>query len=278
MARKLDGMVCLITGASSGIGEELARQLATKGAKLALVARRREKLEKLATELPGEHLVYAADVGDSEACRGMVEATFEQFGRLDTLVANAGYGISKASWKHTPDETRKLFAVNVFGTLDAIHYAVPRMIGQSPARGYRGQLVLVSSAAARRGLPFFGPYSATKAAQLSLAEALRVELDEHAIAVTSVHPIGTRTSFFDVAERGGGTKVGGIGSRGSQQTPQHVARRMVRAIRRPTREVWPAKAFRYALGMTAFSPWLGDRVMSKMKRQIDDAAAKSSKA
>ena len=272
MARELDGMVCLITGASSGIGEALARQLAAKGAGLALVARRQEKLEQLASELPGDPLVHVADVSDPDACRGMVDATYDRFGRLDTLVANAGYGISKPAWKHTPEETRQMFAVNVFGTLDAIHFAVPRMLEQDRRDGFRGQLVLVSSGAARRGLPFFGPYSATKAAQLSIAEALRVELADDKIAVTSVHPVGTKTEFFDVAERGGDTKVSGIGSRGTQQTPEHVARRIVRAIEKPAREVWPARAYRYALGLTSMAPSLGDAVMRKMKGEIDGAA------
>ena len=84
--------------------------------------------------------------------------------------------------------------------------------------------MMTSSGAARRGLPFFGPYSATKAAQLSLAEAMRVELKPDQIAVTSVHPVGTSTEFFDVAGKAGTVSVAGIGSRGRQQTPEHVAR------------------------------------------------------
>ncbi len=272
MHRNLSEMVCLITGASSGIGAKLAHQLSERGAKLVLAARRRDKLDALNKELGGGHLCVTANVAETEQCAAVVAQTYDYFGRIDTLVANAGYGISKPTWQHTPAEVRAMFATNVFGTHDLIYFAVPRMLEQPERDGWRGQLMLVSSGAARRGLPFFGPYSGTKAAQLSLAEALRVELKPRGIAVTSVHPVGTRTEFFDVAEVAGGIKVQGIGSRGSQQTPEHVARRMVDAIVKPAREVWPARSFRYLLGLTSMMPGVGDAVMTKMSREIEIAA------
>ncbi len=273
MSRHLKDMICLITGASSGIGQALARQLGDAGAKLVLVARRGDKLDSLNEELGGGHLVHVGDVSTADACRDMIDACYDRFGRLDTLVANAGYGISKPSWKQTPDEVRQMFATNVFGSHDLAFHAVPRMLEQDKRDDYRGQIVYVSSAAARRGLPFFGPYSATKAAQLSLAETMRVELADEKIAVTSVHPIGTTTSFFDVAEDGhDNTKVTGIGNRGQQQTAEHVASRMLAAIQKPVREVWPARVYRFLLGMTTITPGVGDRVMRKMKQQIDAEA------
>jgi NADP-dependent 3-hydroxy acid dehydrogenase YdfG len=264
------GLVVLITGASSGIGRALAVEADAAGAKLVLAARRDDRLATLNGELGGGHFVQTCDVADPEQCRRLVEASIQHFGRIDVVVANAGYGISKPTWKQTPDEVRRLFATNVHGTHDLIHHAVPRMLEQEPVGGLKGHLVIVSSAAARRGLPFFGPYAATKAAQLSLAEALRVELADKGVAVTSVHPVGTTTEFFDVAERDGETRVAGIGSRATQQTAEHVAGRILNAIRRPTvREVWPARVFRYLLGMTAFSPGIGDRVMNRMKGEIE---------
>ena len=122
-------------------------------------------------------------------------------GGIDTLVCNAGYGSVRTVAETSHDEMRRMFETNVFGTTDCIHAAVPIMRKQELRDGWRGQIMIVSSAAAKRGLPFFGPYSATKAAQLSIAEALRVELKADRIAVTSVHPVGTNTEFFDTAEK-----------------------------------------------------------------------------
>lgn len=261
-------MVCLITGASSGIGAALARELAGRGAKLALAARRREKLEALDADLGGGHLVLVADVGVPEDCERIVRRTQEHFGRLDTLIANAGYGISKATDATTSEEMRKMFAVNVFGTHDCARAAVEVMRHQPVRDGFRGQLMFTSSGAARRGIPFGGPYSATKAAQLSLAEAMRVELADDGIAVTSVHPVGTATEFFDISEREGTIKVQGIGPRSNHQSAEHVARRMVRAIEKPVREVWPARSVRYLLGVNSVLPSIGDLVMRRIHRQI----------
>lgn len=269
--RSLDGMVCLITGASSGIGSALARELSACGVKLSLAARRKEMLHALNADLGGNHLVLIADVGVPEDCERIVHETQQHFGRLDTLVANAGYGISKPADATTSQEMRKLFAVNVFGTHDCARAAVGIMRQQPLCDGFRGQLMFTSSGAARRGLPFGGPYSATKAAQLSLAEAMRVELAPERIAVTSVHPVGTATEFFDVSERQGTIKVQGIGPRAKHQSAQHVARRMARAIEKPVREVWPARTVRYLLGVNSILPGIGDAVMKRVHRQIREA-------
>ena len=269
MPRDINGMVVLITGASSGIGAALARELHGRGAKLALNARRKGRLAELKFSLDGGALILAGDVADEAVCRSLIEQTIEKFGRLDTLVANAGYGISKPADATTRAEMERIFAVNVFAAHDCARFAAEVMKRQEPRDGHRGQIVMTSSGAARRGLPFAGPYSATKAAQLSLAEAMRVELADDKIAVTSVHPVGTATEFFDVAERNGTVNIAGVGPRSSHQSAEHVARRMADAIARPAREVWPARSFRYLLGLTTVLPGVGDRVMNKMRREIE---------
>ena len=268
MARDLHGMAVLITGASSGIGAALARELHNRGARLALNARREERLAKLNEEVGGDALVLPGDVSDEATCRELVQKTVKRFGRLDTLVANAGYGLAKPVDETTHEEMQQMFAVNVFGTSDCARFAVEVMKKQPIRDGYRGQIVMTSSGAARRGLPFAGAYSATKAAQLSLAEAMRVELKPEKIAVTSVHPIGTSTEFFDVAEREGSVKIAGVGSRSKQQTPELVARKMADAIRKPTREVWTSRATRLALGINSVLPGVGDFVMSRFRDEV----------
>ena len=268
MARTLDGMIVLITGASSGIGAALARELHGRGAKLALNARREDRLEGLNQEVGGNALVLPGDVSQEATCRELVEKTAEHFGRIDTLVANAGYGLAKAVDETTHAEMQQMFAVNVFGTHDCARFAVEVMKGQDVRDGYRGQVLMTSSGAARRGLPYAGPYSATKAAQLSLAEAMRVELKPDKIAVTSVHPIGTATEFFDVAEEKGTMKIVGVGPRAKQQTPEFVAKKMADAMAKPKREVWTSRATRLALGLNSVFPGLGDFAMSRMRDQV----------
>ena len=118
--------------------------------------------------------------------------------------------------------------------------------------------MVVSSVVARRAVPSFGVYAATKAAQLSLCEALRVELRPDRIAVTSVHPAGTRTDFFDTAARLGGTEAAAEPGR---QSPEAVARAMVRAIVRPRPEVWPRRLVRYGVGLGTLLPGLADRAL-----------------
>ena len=269
--RQLKDMVVAVSGASAGIGAAVAEAVRFKEAKVAVCARRVEKLAEMHGYLmEGAWFYVRADVSKLEDCQMFIAATLEKFGRIDTLICNAGYGLYKKTADFTPAEMREMFATNVFGTTDLIHAAIPAMAKQEPRPGekYRGQIMIVSSAAARRGVPFLGPYSATKAAQLSIAEALRVELQPLRIAVTSVHPIMTKTEFGSVAEsREGSAKL----PRGERftQTVEHVARRMVAAIERPVPEVWPHRPSRWALGIATLFPRFADKMMSKYSRDIE---------
>jgi short-subunit dehydrogenase len=262
-------MVVAITGASAGIGRAMAEQLSAAGAKLALCARRLDKLEELNRSLGGKHLVMRVDVSSPTDCGLFILRTLDQFGRLDTLVANAGFGKYRLVHEMSGEDVRRMFATNVFGTTDLIKVAVPHMLRQEPRGKYRGQVMIVSSAAARRGVPYLGVYAATKAAQLSIAEAMRVELKSSRIAVTSVHPIMTATDFGAVAETDSDVKL--PRDMRPSQTVEFVAERMVRAIQRPRPEVWPHGATRIAVAMGALFPRLGDKVMLKYLRQVQQA-------
>lgn len=269
MPRQLNDMVVAITGASAGIGRALAAQLDARGAKLALCARRLERLEELNRALGNRHYILRADVASPADCETFVLRALEHFDRLDTLVANAGYGQYRLTHEMSGEEVRRMFATNVFGTTDLIHAAVPHMLKQAPRDGVRGQVMIVSSAAARRGVPYLGPYAATKAAQLSIAEALRVELRERGIAVTSVHPVMTRTEFGTVAESGGTIKL--PRKSGPETTLEHVISSMIRAIERPKPEVWPHHWTRVQLAFAAMFPRLADLVVERYRRQVEKA-------
>jgi NAD(P)-dependent dehydrogenase (short-subunit alcohol dehydrogenase family) len=158
-----------------------------------------DRLDELNRALGGGHFCIAADVSRIDDCRSLVEQAIARHGRIDTLVCNAGYGIYKWISRTTPQDTRDIFATNVLGTTDCIHFALPHMMRQEQRDGWRGQIMIVSSVVGRRGMPFIGMYSATKAAQFALSDALRVELRPQRIAVTSVHPTQTATEFGKVA-------------------------------------------------------------------------------
>jgi short-subunit dehydrogenase len=144
---------------------------------------------------------------------------------------------------------------------------VPLLEKQPQRDGYRGQIMIVSSAAGRRGLPFFGAYAATKFAQLAISEALRVELKPAGIAVTSVHPVGTNTEFFDVAEKSTGVRRP-MTDQKTRQTADTVARKMIKAVERPTTELWPLRASRWGLSFSTLFPGLTDHFMTKYYWQI----------
>jgi NADP-dependent 3-hydroxy acid dehydrogenase YdfG len=257
-------MVVVITGASAGIGKALAEHLAARGARLVLAARRADRIEALDAQLGGGHLCVPTDVADRGQCENLIRRAVEHFGRLDTLVCNAGFGILRTIAEASPDEVERQFRTNVYGTLDCVRPAVPVMAAQEARDGYRGQVMIVSSVVARRGLPYFGIYSATKAAQLSVAEALRVELKPRGIAVTSVHPIGTDTEFTEAYQREGKSPARiAVGAHEPRQSAAAVARAMARAIERPRAEVWPYRLARWGVGIGALVPRLVDGVMAK---------------
>jgi NAD(P)-dependent dehydrogenase (short-subunit alcohol dehydrogenase family) len=214
-------------------------------------------------------LCVACDVSVTEQCRGLIERAVAHFGRIDTLVCNAGYGAVRTVGETSPEEMRRIFATNVFGTTDCATFALPVLARQEPRDGWRGQIMMVSSAAGRRGLPYFGPYSATKAAQLSIAEAMRVECRPLGVAVTSVHPIGTDTDFFDVAQEQGGTRTPGVFGKGIHQSARRVAREMARGIARPTAEVWPMRPARWLVSIGTLIPGVVDRVMDKFRGELE---------
>lgn len=268
MKRRLEGMVVIITGASAGIGAALARELSRAGARLALAARRADRLEDLNRELGGTHLCLPTDVADPQACRDLIAAAHHRFGRIDTLVCNAGYGIHRRVVDTDATAMTEIFRTNVLGTSECIVAAAPIMLRQEPRDGWRGQMLIVSSVVARRAIPFFGAYSATKAAQLSLAEAMRVEMEPDRIAVTSVHPVGTQTEFGAVsAARSDGRRPQRIAGE-MQQSAETVARAMVKGIRSPRPEIWPFRPARWGVGLATLFPGFVDRVLSRRRDQI----------
>ena len=268
MGRRIEDMVVIITGASSGIGKALALALSKKRTRLVLASRQGDVLEQLNFALGGRHLCIATDVSQPAQCQRLIDSAVKRFGRIDTLVCNAGYGITKTVMETSQQELTDMFQTNLFGTIECIRAMVPYMQKQDIVDGVRGQLMIVSSAAARRGVPYLGGYSATKAAQLSIAEALRVELEPSKIAVTSVHPVSTKTEFGKVAQKTGGVRMPPDGM-AMQQSAEQVAIRMCRAMSNPVKELWPMDPSRYVMSLGTLFPGMVDGMMKSFREKIE---------
>jgi len=278
MTRPCADMTVAITGASAGIGAALALALATAGARLALCARRTDKLAEIlalvTAATPGpdagrRHWSCRADVAEPADCAAFIAGAERHFDApIDTLVCNAGYGLARTVADTTPADWDRILRTNLLGTTECIRAALPAMRRAPIRAGWRGQVMIVSSGLARRGKPDGGAYSATKAAQLSVAEALRVELADERIAVTSVHPITTTTEFIAAA-----TAVGQrpwARYRGQpEQSAEQVASAMLRAIQQPRAEVWPHGGSRWALSFGTLWPEFVDRYLLKRRRSDD---------
>ncbi|MBA3571603.1 MAG: SDR family NAD(P)-dependent oxidoreductase [Pyrinomonadaceae bacterium] len=178
--------VVMVTGASSGIGRGVAVELSRRGAKLGLVARRKETLQEIVSEFEsrgGKALAVPGDVQDALAVRAAADRFREQLGPIDVLIANAGIGSTNDSAELRASEVAGVINVNVIGAANSVAAVVPEMV----ARG-RGQLVVISSLAAYRGLPKSAAYCASKAAVSAFFESLRLDLQPRGIAVTIIHP------------------------------------------------------------------------------------------
>jgi NAD(P)-dependent dehydrogenase (short-subunit alcohol dehydrogenase family) len=180
------GKSVLVTGASSGIGRAAAVAFGAAGARVALVARRRDRLEEVADEVRregGEALVVAADVGDRNAVGACFASAIERFGRIDVAVSNAGVLIPGPVTEIEAADLEAMLRVNLFGSLYVLQEAVRVMRGQGG-----GSIVAVGSLAGRRGFSSLGGYCATKFALVGLIEALRIDLRGEPIHVALVLP------------------------------------------------------------------------------------------
>jgi len=177
-------MRTLITGASSGIGAALARELSRRGHSLALMARRGDLLEALAGELKTPAVALPCDAADSAAVREAVDRGEKALGGpFDLAIANAGVGINTPATAFKLDDARQMVQVNCIGTLILFDAVVPGMIARRS-----GHFAGVASLAGRRGLPTSSVYCATKAFMQTFLEASRIELAPHGVAVTTINP------------------------------------------------------------------------------------------
>lgn len=175
----------MITGASSGIGKGLALELARRGGRLGLVARREAVLSETVAEIKaqdGTAIAVAADVRDASAVRAAADR-LRELGPVDVLIANAGIGVTDHAANLDPDKVAEVMNINVLGAVNSVAAVLPEMVERGS-----GQLVAIASLAGYRGLAKSAAYCASKAAMSSFFESLRIDLRHSGVTVTVIYP------------------------------------------------------------------------------------------
>ncbi len=278
MAVNLHNKPIIITGAGTGIGKATALACAQAGMPVALAGRRVEPLEAVAQEIDakgGRAMVVPTDVADAQACKDLVARTIETFGSLYSVFANAGYGLRGPVHKLSDTDIHAIFQTNFFGSLNVLRPAIayllehhkPPSLPVGTKAGLPvapvGHLMMCSSCLSKIGTPYTAPYSASKALQDHFGRAMRHELGPMGIAVSTVHPIGTRTPFFETAAKHSIDASRNLPSpRLLTQPPQRVAAAIVACLHKPKGEVWTSLTVRTALAVAAAMPRTADRLIA----------------
>jgi short-subunit dehydrogenase len=260
--------VAVITGASSGIGYELALQLADQGAWLTLAARREERLESLAEECRargGRTLVVPTDVAEEKQCQSLIEHTGKEYGRIDTLFNNAGITI----WAMFEDMQtlfpfEKVMQVNYLGSLYCTYYALPYL------KQSQGRIVAVSSLAGKTGVPFRSGYSATKFAIAGFFGGIRVELAKYGVSVTIVYPDFVKTDTrLKAFGPDGKTLQNRPLRRGKRMiTVEECSQRILSGTEKRKREVIMSFRGKLLQWVNLVAPALVDRVAARAVRDV----------
>jgi len=239
--------VCIVTGASSGIGRATALALSAQGMRVALASRTEANLESVAQECRGpgaEVIVTPCDVASPAECERVIQATLDRWGRIDVLVACAGVYVRAHAKDLTIEHLERSLAVNFYGTVHYVLGVLPHMLRQGD-----GHIILVTSMDAKKGLPLDGPYVAAKAAASGLAECMRQDLRGTGVHITTVFPARVDTPLI------GSLRVPAISAK---IPPEAVAAAIIKALRtRPPEVILPFQA-RLLHYVNTCSPRLGD--------------------
>lgn len=257
--RKIDGLRAIITGASSGIGRELAIQLAQQGASIVANARREERLIELKQEI-GDHCVtVCGDITDPAVRQATIAAANEHFGGLDLLINNAGIGAMGRFDQAGEERIRKIFEVNFFAIVDLIRESLPML-----KKGNSPMIVNMSSVLAHRAAPLKSEYCASKFALHGFSDALRAELakaeDGKTVDVLLVSPSTTDSEFFDQAIE---DSTGKNWKQRGAMPPEVVAAKTIRAIRKGKHEIILTHGGRLLVWLDRLIPGIANRIMAR---------------
>lgn len=263
------GRVVLVTGASSGIGEAASRLLSQKGFRVALAARRMERLQSLAEEIlsmGGDALPLKADVTRLEDIQGMVQAVLDHYGQIDVLFNNAGFG--RLDWLETLDpvvDIERQLQVNLLGLILTTQAVLPHMIAQRS-----GHIINMSSLAAFIATPTYSIYAASKFGVRGFTDALRREVSLWNIQVSGIYPGGVRTEFE--GHTGVRRKTGLRTPTGLKLQAEQVAQAVLRVVEHPRRTVILPGVMKAAVWMNLLLPgfvdWVIERRFTRREREV----------
>jgi short-subunit dehydrogenase len=257
MENPMRDKVIVITGASSGIGAELARQLAARGAKLVLASRNAAALQEVAQAVPGAYIV-PTDVTREEDCRHLIEQSIAQFGRIDVLVNNAGISMS-ARFEDITDLSifERLMQVNLLGSVYCTHAALPYL------KSTHGLVVAVSSLTGKTGVPTRTAYAASKHAMQGFFDSLRIELMGTGVDVLVVSPGFVKTPVRERALGPDGKPIGKshLGEHEKDmQSVEECARRIIGAMTAHKRELIMTARGRMGQWLKLIAPVVVDKI------------------
>jgi short-subunit dehydrogenase len=250
----------VITGASSGIGEQSAEKFAQLHAIVILVSRNEEKLQQISSRLSKYQttvLVYACDISKKDQVDKMAKFVIEKFGSVDVLVNNAGFGIYDTVEKIKVEEMESQMSTNFFGMMYCIKAFLPKMLEKRS-----GHIVNVASVAASIGIPGMASYCASKFAMLGFSESLYHELKGTGVGITVVSPIMVRTNFFDHVSFG---KMPRYSS--TSLDPKTVANAVIKASSSPRLEIVVPQFVRFVIWLKQTLPYIINPIIGGIFRR-----------
>ena len=271
---KLQGKVVVITGASMGIGEEIARLFAGEGAKLVLCSRDLARVEAARQRIGGgeNSISVACDVSKREQVDALMQAAVKKYGRIDVLINNAGFGLNDSLAELDMAQCRQVFETNLFGAMECMQAVIPVMKGQGG-----GDIVNISSVSGHISTPYASVYAASKHGMQAVGRAVRMELKKHNINVLTVSPGYIATDFTRNMIRGkSGQRVAGSQKYGA--APRVVAQATLRGLVKQKREVVVPWFYRIVIKLYENFPGLVERAMRRAMRPTSQVLAETAKA
>jgi short-subunit dehydrogenase len=270
---KLEGKVAVITGASMGIGEAIAKLFLQEGAKIVMCARDLPRMQAAEQRIGGgaNTLSVACDVSRRDQVDALVKATIDKFGRVDIFVNNAGFGLNDAIADMDMAEFRRMFDTNLFGAVECMQAVIPAMRGQGG-----GDIVNISSVSGHIATPYMSGYAATKHAMNAIGKAARMELQKHNINVLTVCPGYIATDFVKNMTKGKNPQRVGSSVKYAV-TPDVVADATLQGLLKRKREVIVPGFYKWFIKLYQISPSTVERIIRKRLKPTSQVMADAAK-